>query len=177
MAAVGCGLVSIQPQQEPTFALTVAARDLAAGTEVSSHDLTEVRVPRDAAPSALVSDPTGKRLLSPVRAGEPITEARIVDTGLSAGYPGRVVVPVRLTDPDVAALLAVGDKVDLLSIDPETGAALLVGRDALVVRLPRDRGGSASLPGAVIVLALDSGAVSDTMEASVRKYLTIQWSS
>jgi hypothetical protein len=29
----------------------------------------------------------------------------------------------------------------------------------------------------VIVLALDSGAVSDTMEASVRKYLTIQWSS
>ena len=57
-------------------------------------------------------------LAGPVRAGEPLTDVRLVGASLAAAYPGAVAVPVRLPDAGMAALLRVGDRIDLVAADP-----------------------------------------------------------
>lgn len=179
MVAVAFGMNAMSPSALPMVSLLVAAHDLPAGTTIDSSDLSEVSVPPVAAAKGALADPVGRQLLSPVRAGEAITDARVARDAGVQGYPGLVTVPVRLSDSEVARLLEVGDRVDLLSVDPGTGVTERVALGALVVGLPRlePGAGSTGVVGAVVVVALDTGEVSDTMEASVRKFLTIQWSS
>lgn len=133
-------------------------------------------MPSAAAPDGLLAEPVGERLLAPVRAGEAITDLRIVGTDLRSGYPGRVRLAVRISDPGVAALLRSGDHVNLLSVDPETGETEQVASDALVIR-PAAQGDSSlsGASGAIVVIAVDPAAVGDTLEASVRKYVTVEW--
>ena len=93
--------------------------DLPAGTVLTSGDLGVARLPPAAAPAGTVADPGQLVRAGPgrgVRAGEPITDARLVGPGLTALLPdGQVAAPVRLADLAVAALVRTGDRIDVLA--------------------------------------------------------------
>ncbi len=95
--------------------LVTAGRDLPAGHVVEAADLAAVPAPRSALPDgALAADQlVGARLASPVRAGEALTDVRVVGPGLVATLPpGQAAVPVQLP-AQVRPWLAVGQRLRL----------------------------------------------------------------
>lgn len=175
--AVLAGLQAAAGPGAATTEVTVAARDLPAGTTLAAADLTTVAVPLDAAParSPAPDELLGRVLAGPVPAAETVTEARLVGAAGLDLAPGQVAVPVRLPDPGTAALLRLGDEVDLVATDPQAGSTRTVGRDVRVVALPEP--GDASEPGAttgrLVVVAVASGEAHDVAGAAVRDFLTV----
>jgi Flp pilus assembly protein CpaB len=116
----------------------------------------------------------GRTLAAPLRAGEPVTDVRLVGPALTDGYPGLDAVPVRLPDPGMVALLRVGDRVDLVSADPQGGDATVVATGLPVLALPaapeRD---AAGLPGRLVVLGAYPAEVTAIAAASARTFLTV----
>jgi Flp pilus assembly protein CpaB len=155
--AVVAGLHAARPAPPTTLAVTVAARDLASGTVLHTTDLVVRHYPEAVAPAGSLPGAVGRTLAGPVRAGEPVTDVRLVAPSLVAGYPGRVLVPVRVADAEVVALLRVGDRVDVLAADPRRGEASVVAVDVPVVALPAPRGeddtASAPLSGRLVLVA------------------------
>jgi pilus assembly protein CpaB len=104
-----------------TVPVVVAAADLAAGAALTTADLAVALFPAASAPAGVVTDVpqlSGAVLASPLRAGEPVTDVRVVGPGLWAAVPaGQVAAPVRLADLAVATLLRAGDRVDVLAAD------------------------------------------------------------
>ena len=96
--------------------MTVAARDLPAGQVLGAADLVAVGFAPGSAPAGAVDveTTTGRTLAAPLRAGEPVTDVRLVGPGLTDGYPGLAAVPVRLPDAGMADLLQAGDRIDLV---------------------------------------------------------------
>ena len=158
--AVVAGLRSVAPPPAPTVPLLVAATDLPAGTVLTRADLAVVDAPASGPgppDGALTAVPPalGRTLAAPLRRGEAVTDVRLVAPSLLDGYPGLVAVPVRVPDAGSVALLAVGDRVDLVAADPRAGTAEVVARDAPVLALPGDpeaTGGGAAPGGALVVL-------------------------
>lgn len=138
--AVVAALAVLRPPPPQTATLTVAATDLPAGTTLRAADLTEIDIPTRAVPDDVARDPIGTVLASPVRRGEPITDARVVGPSLTAGRPGLQAVPVRLGDPAAADLLAVGDRIDLYLTDPVSASTTAVVDGARVLALPAGPG-------------------------------------
>ncbi|MGH3630839.1 MAG: RcpC/CpaB family pilus assembly protein [Sciscionella sp.] len=99
----------------------VAARDLAPGTVLGPADVTVRSLPPDAVPDRVLTTPaaaTGRTLAGAARAGEPITDVRIVgpaNTRLTSGNVDAATVGVRLADAGVADLLRPGMHVDVVS--------------------------------------------------------------
>ena len=132
---------------EPAAALSalpvvVAAGDLPAGTTLAAADLVRVELPAALAPAGAVPEPaglTGRVLAGPLRAGEAVTDVRLVGPGLWAAVPdGQVAAPVRLADLAVATLLRAGDRVDVLAATGEGAGSTVevVAADALVLTAP-----------------------------------------
>lgn len=175
--AVAVAVVSSTGPAAQTVPVLVAARDLAPGTTLAADDLTTrpfhpASVPRGVLrPHAAV----GGRLVGPVRAGEPLTDARLLDGALLARYPGTAAVPVRLGDADAAALLRVGDRVTLLAADPQAaGPAVTLADAAPVLALPASRRGPVDLTGgALVVLALDAETARVVAGAASRSFLSV----
>jgi Flp pilus assembly protein CpaB len=163
LAALAVGLTvltgfrAVSPPPPPTVGVVVAAHDLPGGRELTDDDLAVRRVPVDLAPggsTGAVSGVTGLTLAAPVRAGEPVTDRRVLAAGLLEAHPGSVAVPVRLPDPGVRDLLRVGDHVDVVTASPR-GPATVVADAAPVLALPRPVGtGPAAGEGALVVLAV-----------------------
>jgi len=160
--AVALGLGVVAPHPPPTTPVVVAAADLRGGSALGPADLAVRRFPPSAVPTGTAGSPArwvGRTLAAPMRAGEPITDVRVVGPGLVAGYgPGIVAAPVRIADADSVALARVGDQVDVIAPDPrgQLPPTLAVG-DAAVVAIPAvdDELGS-STAGALVVLAVTS---------------------
>jgi hypothetical protein len=108
--AVLAGLHAVRPPPGPTLAVAVAAHDLASGTVLTPDDLVTHRYPADLAPVGSVADAAGRTLAAPVRAGEPVTDVRLVAPSLLEGYPGRVALPVRIADAAAVGLIRSGDR-------------------------------------------------------------------
>nr|WP_297537342.1 SAF domain-containing protein [Amycolatopsis sp.] len=141
----------------------VSAHDIAAGSVLNAADIRVVSMPDKvratgslAAPEAAV----GRVLAGAAHSGEPITDARLVDPspGIPAtGDPGRSIVPVRLADAAVGALLRPGSRVDVVAGDEGNHAVL--ARLATVAAVtaddaePRDGPGSSS-KGRLVLLEL-----------------------
>lgn len=153
--AAGCAGIAVHhlaPVPSATDTVLVAARDLPAGRVLQPGDLQPARWPLSARPDATVARPEGRTLASPLRRGEPVTDARLTGPGLLAGQPaGTVAITVRLTDPGAARLLSAGDRVDLLAgpvgragADEAGGEAELLARSVLVLAAP----GSSTNPAA-----------------------------
>ncbi|MFQ1003576.1 Flp pilus assembly protein CpaB [Modestobacter sp. SSW1-42] len=126
-----------------TVPVVVAAGDLPAGATLTDADLAVARLPVDAAPAGAVTDVpqlTGAVLASPLRSGEPVTDARVVGPGLWSAVPaGQVAAPVRLADLAVATLLRAGDRVDVLAAGGAPDGApgvQVVATGALVLAVP-----------------------------------------
>lgn len=163
-------VLALRPPPAPAAApattpVVTAAADLAPGTVLTVDDLAAAAVPVDLAPAGSVADPAelaGRVLASPVRAGEAVTDVRVVGPGLWSQVPaGEVAAPVRLADLAVATLLRAGDRVDVLGTTGGAGgegagggapAVELVARGALVLSAP-----AAAEPGAEVGAGAGSG--------------------
>jgi pilus assembly protein CpaB len=113
---------------------------------LTADDLIAVPFPADAAPAGAATTPdelTGQVLASPVRAGEAVTDVRVIGPGLWSQVPdGQVAAPVRLADLAVATLLRAGDRVDVLAAagngsgDSGAPTVQVVAEGALVLSAP-----------------------------------------
>lgn len=174
--AVATALQASAAPAPPSVRVLVAAHDLAPGTTLAATDLTTGAFRPGSVPQGTVGlqDAVGRRVVGPVRAGEPLTDVRLLDDALLARYPGTAAVPVRLGDADAAALLRVGDRITLLAADPQaSGPAVAVAENAPVLALPRARGDQPELTGgALVVLALDPGTARVVAGAASRSFLS-----
>jgi Flp pilus assembly protein CpaB len=164
--AMGLGLVALRPSSPPGVQVLAAARDLPGGTTLRGGDVGVVALPAAAVPDGVVRRDTDSRVLTgrilagPVRRGEPLTDARLVGTGLLDGYsPGIVATPVRIADAGAVRLLRAGDRVDVLAaaggpvddvLPVPAGRARTVVSSVPVIAVPRER---AADQGALVVLA------------------------
>jgi Flp pilus assembly protein CpaB len=176
-AAVVAGLHELRPPPPDVVAVLTAARDLPAGTTLHEQDLRSVDYASGTAPSGLASDAVGRVLAAPVRAGEPLTDVRLVGAALAAAYPGSVAIPVRLPDAGMAALLHAGDRIDLVAADPQGGAARVVASDLVVVALPRpdEESMASGMPGRLVVLAAPEAVREDVAQAAVTGFLSFTY--
>jgi Flp pilus assembly protein CpaB len=173
--AVLATVQAARPPGDHTIPVTVAAQDLASGTKLTSGDLEIRQLPADSAPHGLETHPVGRTLAAPMRQGEPITDVRLVAPALTAGYPGRVAMPVRIADADMVGLLRVGDRVDLVAADPRSGTATYAALDVPVLALPipPDEGGPSSLGGRLVVVAALPDEVGQVAAASATDLLSV----
>jgi pilus assembly protein CpaB len=126
--------------------VVVAAVDLAAGRTIQPADLALRHWPPEFVPAGSVRDPTaadGRVLVGAARAGEPLTDVRLVGAGPLLGGQAAA-VPVRLADAAVAALLLPGRRVDVVTAGERSDRPVLLADDAVVLAVlpedPRTRG-------------------------------------
>jgi pilus assembly protein CpaB len=153
------------PAADPTVPVVVAAGDLPAGTALTAADLAVARLPPGNRPVGAVADAelvVDQVLAAAVRAGEVITDVRLVGAGVTALLPtGQVAAPVRLADLAVAALVRAGDRIDVLATLDGSATAEVVAQGALVLAATGSRGaatddGSAGL--LLVAVAPDTAA-------------------
>lgn len=189
-AAVVAGLQAAAPPPPRTTLVLTAARDLPAGSRIAADDLVGVEFRPESTPRGTVerTEAVGRLLASPLRAGEPVTDVRLVAPSLLDGYPGRVAVPVRLPDAAVVDLLEVGDTIDVLvassgsttgsgadlGADPGTGGtAARVITDTPVIAIPTPDQAQSGLPGRLIVVAATPSEGQRVADAAAQGYLTV----
>lgn len=179
--AVAAGLSAVAPTAPATSTVLVATRDLAAGTRLSAGDLVEQELPVGAVPVGTLDGPVGAVLAGSVRRGEPITDARVVGAALLPASDDRVVVPLRLSDSEQAALLTPGDEIDLLATDPSSGATDLVADGVTVLAIPPPVTGSAAvgaagpLGGRLVIVATSTLAADAVAASGVSSFVTFRW--
>jgi len=185
-------LVALRPDAAPavppaslgTVPVVVVARDLPAGALLATRDVRTASLPRDAVPAGAVREVPavlGRVVAGPVRRGEPITDARLVGPGLTAGLgpDESAAVPVRLADPQAAALVRPGDRVDVLGtpVEPSpTGVAPPASDAALVagaVRVLAVLRGRDPADGVLLVVAAAPAAARRLAGAAARYRLTV----
>lgn len=135
----GCAVLAVvgavRPADPPTYAVTVAAHDLTAGQRLDTSDVRENRwAAGDRVPGLLSSSAAaGKVLTAPIRAGEPVTAARVRSARSWPSLPqDRVVIDVSSSDRALVRVLQPGDRVDLI----DTGKARTVASAVSVVSVP-----------------------------------------
>jgi Flp pilus assembly protein CpaB len=156
LAALGA-LRTIAPPPAPSTAVVVASHDLPGGRSLDDEDLDVRRVPTDLAPSGATDSTTtlvGRTLAAPVRAGEVLTDRRVLAPGLLEAHPGSVAVPVRIAEAGVRDLLRVGDRVDLVAAAPRAATAGVVADAVPVLALPAVADDGPGSAGALLVVAV-----------------------
>jgi pilus assembly protein CpaB len=172
-AAVASGLSAVAPAGPETVPVLVAARDLPAGAALTPDVVLATAVPRHLVPSGALSGgaAAGQVLAGPVRRGESLTDVRLLGAALLP--PGSsVAVPVRVAEPATAALVAAGDRVDVLSAAAEGGAAARLvasGLSVLAVPTPEATVGE----GALLVLAASRETAARLAAAAVTGRLSV----
>ena len=187
---VAAAVLAVRPDgaQVPAAAVgatehvVVAARDLAAGTELAAADLRIVSMPVGIVPSGAsprAAGLIGRIAAGAIRRGEALTDARVVGPGLTAGLgPGEsAAAPVRIADPDAAALARVGDRVDVLGtpVAPDgtqatAGETVTVASAVRVLAVLHSRDPA---DGVVLVVATSEAAARTLAGAGVRHRLTV----
>ena len=163
----------------PRVPVVVAADDLAPGTTLTARAVRVARFPAGLAPRGAASSPaqlTGRTLAAGVRAGEPVTDVRVLGAGLTAQLSsGQVAAPVRLADLAVTRLVRAGDRVDVLASAADTARAEVVASGALVLA-----SGTAATPdsaadgdGGLLLLAVDGSTATRLAAASASATLTV----
>jgi pilus assembly protein CpaB len=176
--------IALRPQPGTTTVL-VAAHDLTPGTTLGAGDVRPQRLPPELVPSgamAQLSDVEGRVLAGAARRGEPITDARLLGDGLTrllAPDSGSASVPVRLSDPDVAALLAPGSTVDVVSVAERGDRPTVLAERATVLAVldAGDASGPAAVnrrqQGRLVVVVLPRDAATQVAAASLSQSLTV----
>lgn len=175
------GALALRPagaRETEQASVVVAAHDLAPGGALTQADLAIRRLPADDAPVGVFTNRAavvGRVLASAVRAGEPLTDVRLIgpaDTALTTGDPTAATVPVRLADPDVADLLRPGIRVDVVTLDPDQQSDPVLAENATVVAI-RDTAQSQGQPGRLVLVALPRQFATRLAAASLRQPVTV----
>ncbi len=160
LVAAALGVAAFGGAEQNTESVMVASHDLLPGTELTAGDLVARRVVAGIVPSGALRmsrDGSGRTVTGLVRAGEILTDARLLSPRLPQQLTGSAdarLVPVRLSDDAVSALLRAGDVVDVIGPEAE-----VLARRA-VVALGTERPTSSALAArnqasAPVVLAMD----------------------
>lgn len=169
-AAVYFGLTSLTPAAPPTVAVLAAARDLPGGAVPAPDHLRSLDLPPDAVPAGALkpgADLASRVLSGPVRAGEPLTDARFLGPGLVPS--GFVAYPFRIDDSEVGALLRVGDRLDLYAgTSTASASAGLVAHAVRVIALPTSRS-----TGALIVTAVSPAVAARLAQATTNSRISV----
>lgn len=187
-AALACLALALLVRGDPgsdRSPVVVAAHDLQPGRVLTDSDVELVQREAGSLPDGTVtavSEVSGHTLSGPTRAGEPLTDLRVLGPRLAAAAAGvedARIVPLRLADPAVAELLREGDRVDILTVDPDmpsnpdrTPDATILAAGAVVVlvtpsttgREQRDR---------VVMLALPASEATTVAAASLTHAITV----
>ncbi|NDL58313.1 Flp pilus assembly protein CpaB [Phytoactinopolyspora mesophila] len=136
-AAVALSIHAASPAPPDGVDVVVAAEDIAGGTTLAAEHLTITSYPSDALPEGRLEtgDVLGGVLAGPARAGEPITDRRLIGPSLLEGWgEDLVAAPVRVADSGAAALIRSGDRIDLLAAAMDgMGSAQVVAADVPVL--------------------------------------------
>ncbi|BBF99698.1 MULTISPECIES: SAF domain-containing protein [Pseudonocardia] len=180
--AVAALVVALLPDPaDERLPVLVAAHDLAAGSPIGPADVAVSGWPAALVPGGVlrtVAEAGGRVPAGPVRAGEPITDLRLVGPGLAerTGGPGASAVPVRPADPAVAALLTPGTRVDVIAGGPE-GPRVLAARAGVVAVLPDTPAGPGSGtgtgPGPLVLVALPEAEATAVAAATLAGEVTV----
>jgi pilus assembly protein CpaB len=189
LLAVGALFLALRPAPAPAtdtapegLPVVVAASDLPAGTALAGSDLALARLPPEYVPAGTSAEPEGllgRVLAGGVRAGEPLTDTRVVGAGLTALLqPDQVAAPVRLADLAVAALVRTGDRVDVLATQPDADRAELVAEGALVLAATGPAqdptsGSSADPTAGLLLVAVDGATAARLAAAAASSTLTV----
>ena len=179
--AVAAGVHVLAPGPAATVPAVVLTRDRPGGVVLGPGDLrTEQRPPATVPRGSLtLAAASGRVLAAGVRAGEVLTDVRLVGPGLLAGQDaGLVGAPVRVADPAAAALAAPGDRVDVLLATTARRDAEVVVRSAVVLARPTPARGELLGPtdtggGALLVLAVRASDAAALAGAAARGPLSI----
>lgn len=139
--------------------VVVAARELPPGHTLDPSDVRTVGRETAGLPEGFAGDPAavlGATLTGAVRAGEILTDVRVVGPRLAAaaaGTPDARIVPIRLADDAVASVLRAGDRVDVVAAPAEAAPAEAAWEE----RSRRTAGADATRP--VRVLATDAAVI------------------
>lgn len=184
LAAIGavlCTLAAIPSQDPHTVPVVVAARDLTGGQPLGEADLRIARYPADLAPTSTIAQPdvlVGRHLISSAGAGTPLTDhAVIAPRGLQAGV-GMALVPIRLDDAAVAALLRVGDRVDVVASPADGSPARIIAAGSRVLALPANESsggplGTVDSRGPLLLLEVSPADAPDLIQAQARDRLSV----
>jgi Flp pilus assembly protein CpaB len=173
--------VTVAPDA-PTAQVVVATRDLAAGTVLAAADLRTVPMPVAVLPAGVArrsAGLVGQLAAGPIRRGEAMTDARVVGPGLAAGLgPGEpAAVPVRLADPEAAALVRAGDRVDVLGTPVLPDGTQVAGGDAIEVaagvRVLAVLGSKDAADGVVLIVAATQQTARRLAGAAARHRLSV----
>jgi Flp pilus assembly protein CpaB len=145
LAAVFTGLavltaLSALSQEPDGTPVLVARHDLRSGHVLAASDLRTSTVPPAARPSHALDRGAaiGRRIAGPMRAGEAITDYRVLQDDALSGYaPNAVLTTIRVDRADGLTGLHVGDRIDVIAVDPDgESEAQVVARAVEVVTLP-----------------------------------------
>jgi pilus assembly protein CpaB len=109
-----------------------------AGTVLTAGDVRLDRVPTSTVPDEVLADSEavmGKSLAGPVPKGQMLTTLNLLS--LRSQVSGAVVSPVRLADAQVAALITVGERIDVIVTGSQGESARTVATNVRVVGLPK----------------------------------------
>lgn len=198
LAAAGAWALLADQDRGGGAEVLVAAREVPAGRVLAAEDLARGQLPPHLVPGGALTDAAqaiGRVIPSGARKGEVLTDVRLLAARPSehlAGVPDARTVPVRLADPDLAALLRPGDLVDVVAAGPggeedggaaegsAPGGAQVLARAAPVVALPdlgatagQGLGGGAAGKGRIVLLALPSAQAAQVAAAALDRLLTV----
>ncbi|GAA1481485.1 SAF domain-containing protein [Gordonia sinesedis] len=175
ITAVVVGIAGQRGAQQGT--VLVAARDLLPGHALRADDLATRRVPREIVPPGalrLSADGAGRMVVGRVRAGEIVTDTRLLSPRLPGQLTGRRdarLVPVRLAEDSVSSLLRAGDVVDVLTPESDVLArGAIVAADAPVAETSSRTARNASAP---VLLAMDAGSAHRVAAAGLETALAV----
>ncbi len=181
LAAVTAVLASVAaatPSPPDTVSVVRLDLSLPGGAVLAAGDLDLAEVPTDAVPDGALADPgqaVGRMLSGPGARGQVLTGLALV--ALRTSGAGRVVAPVRLADPDVAALVRPGDRVDVLAADPQSPEAAVVASGVRVLTVPQRDPTAAGPDGVLVLLEVDRRTASALARAAVSATLSVIWTS
>ncbi|WP_103383342.1 Flp pilus assembly protein CpaB [Pseudonocardia dioxanivorans] len=174
-------VLALRPAADPGVPVVVAVHDLPAGMTLAAADVAVRSWPQGLVPggvAAAPSDVTGRVLAGPARAGEPLTDLRLVGPALAVVATGRadaVSVPVRLADPGVAGLLTPGSLVDVVTPGATADEAVVLASAAAVTAvLPAENGPVAgAAKGRLVLVALPPAQATRLAAASLTQQVAI----
>jgi Flp pilus assembly protein CpaB len=115
------------PSPEHRSTVVVTVRPLQPGTVLAAADLATARWPVGLVPGSAVhelSHALGHTVAAAMTRGEPLTTARLLDTGMSAALgPGQVALTIGLAGGNQAAILQAGALVDVYASGSDAGYA------------------------------------------------------
>ena len=164
VAAAICLLATIsalRPEAPPTTPVVVAVATIPAGRTLGAADVTLRDVPLEMVPDGAltsVDDAIGAAVAVTQTPRSVLTRADLTGTGLLPDGSDEVLVPFRVDDAGVVALLRIGDRIDVVGTRPDGGTATLA-TDVRVAALPAraESGGlvATSASSALVVVAID----------------------